>query len=210
MKKNIVAIGDSLIKGNPNPTTGGWVGRCFEHTMIKESVTLINSGRGGDNIIGVRKRLFSDCLRHTPEGVILGVGVNDSRIRDSLNGENEISPVEFRTNLYGLVSEILNSNVKSIFIVTPFPVIDRLSDPFKEDKRYQKKWVLKYRNIIINVAQEKNMWLFDKWDEWNSYPEEKLLELLGDGVHPSERGYKLISRQAKNDIEQWLMFLGIL
>ena len=209
MKKTIVAIGDSLIKGNPKPETGGWVGICFEKDVIKKRVYLINSGSGGDNILDVRNRLSYDCLNYNPIGVILGIGLNDSRVRDSLKGANEIPLEGFRRNLNELIDEMLDNNVKSIFIVTPFPVIDRLSDPFKPDKRYQKKWVQEYRKLILDVAKTKNLWVFDKWNEWNSYPEAKLMKLLVDGVHPSEQGYELISEQAINEIDKWLKHLGV-
>lgn len=209
MRKIIVAIGDSLIKGNPKPEIGGWIGICFNKDIIKERVILINSGSGGDNILDVRKRIFSDCLNYNPIGVIFGIGVNDSRVRDSLKGANEVPLEKFRKHLIELIDVILDNNVKSIFIVTPFPVVDRFSDPFKPDKRYQKKWVQEYRKVIIEVAKIKNLWLFDKWDEWDFYPELKLMNLLVDGVHPSEKGYQLISEQAINEIDKWLTHLGV-
>lgn len=204
MNNKIVAFGDSLIKGNPEPENGGWVQRCFNNDLIKGRAQLIIKGVGGDNILNLLNRVETDCLKHSPSGVILGIGVNDSRVRDSLNGANEVPIDDFEKDLKRLYQILFDNGIKSIFVVTPLPVLDKLSDPFKPDKRYQKKWVKKYRDIILNVSKDNRIHIFDNWNEWDNYNEDKLATLLPDGVHPSENAYNLISNQALENLDMWL------
>lgn len=203
MKKTIVAFGDSLIKGNPIPETGGWVKRVFDHEEFKIKFNLINKGIGGDNTYNLIERCDLDCLQLKPFGVILGAGVNDSRIRDSRNMANEVPLSEYTDNLTQILNMLFNNSI-TVCLFAPLPVIDSLSDPYKPDKRYQLKSVRRYHDAFFNIAIKNDLPLIDVFNEWLKLPEEKLIHLLPDGVHPSPSGYEKIASHAEPIIRDWL------
>ena len=161
MKNIIVALGYSLIKGNPIPDTGGWVQRVFDKLGERENFILINKGGGGDNTLNLLERIDLDCLSHKPSGVILGVGVNDSRIRDSKNMANEVSIEQYKANLEKIISILRNESI-SLCLFAPLPVVDSLSDPFKPDKRYQLKWVQLYHNTFVEIVGNRGQEIGDR------------------------------------------------
>lgn len=205
----IVAIGDSLIKGNPDPETGGWISRVFERKDLLERVKVINEGEGGDNSRDVLERLDSDCIDYRPLGVIVGVGVNDSRIRDSLGGQNEVPLSEFITNLKTILERLKMKGVKSVLLVPPLPVLDYLTDPYKPDKRYKSKWVNKYRESMLDVGKSSETPVIDLYPEWVAKDRKVLERLLPDGVHPSPEGYDYFATRASKKVKEWLSSLGI-
>ena len=202
--KIIVAIGDSLIKGNPTPETGGWVGRVFKHPSIRSLAKLINTASGGDNTRKVIARLEKDCIDYRPDGVILGIGINDSRIRDSLGGVNEVPLTEFEKNLQEIIDRIKIIGINAVLLSIPLPVIDRLSDPFKPDKRYQNRWVQVYVEAARKIGIRNGLELFDRFDEWSKLSEDNLALLLPDGVHPSSTGYDRLVAEAIDIVKQWV------
>lgn len=73
--KNIIALGDSLIKG-----TGASPGKDFISILAKKiRRPIINVGRGGDTTTTALERLEKDVLTQNPRIVILLLGGNDVR-----------------------------------------------------------------------------------------------------------------------------------
>ena len=75
----IVFLGDSLTEG----VDGASYLRALNERIASDpqlrGATLINAGRGGDTVLNAASRMARDVAPHTPDWVVIFVGVNDCR-----------------------------------------------------------------------------------------------------------------------------------
>jgi len=191
-KVNIVIIGDSFVQGVGDEKNDGWTG--IFRKKFGDKFNIIVKGYGGNNIYDVISRLEKDLFPYQPSIVILEVGINDSRLRKSLNFSNEVPPDKFRKGLEDFVNRIrsrLGKDILFIFIGTT-PVIDELVSPYKEDKYYSTFEAKKYNEIIRQFCESNNIVFVDVFKKFNS---KNLKEVLSDGVHPNFNGYQIIASE---------------
>lgn len=81
---NIIALGDSVTHGAF--ALGEFDYKAVYHNILKEKinkernyipVNMINSGIGGDTAVGALERLERDVFSHSPDLVIVYLGLND-------------------------------------------------------------------------------------------------------------------------------------
>ena len=170
-KKTIIIIGDSFVQGAGDEDGGGWT-EIFKKEF-EEDYNVIIRGYGGNNINDVLARVDNDLIFFNPDIIILEVGINDSRLRKSLNFSNEIEEKQFENGLYHFITTIrnkLDKQLKFIFIGTT-PVVDNLTTPYKEDKYYSTEQSKKYNGIIERFCEKHHILFFDIYMEFDILPD---------------------------------------
>jgi len=190
-KQRIVIIGDSFTQGVGDELRGGWTS-VFKETFDNKYDILIK-GYGGNNICDVLARLYKDLIYFSPNIVILQVGINDSRLRKSLNFSNEVDEKRFEKGLKKFVDEIRAALKQEIYfiLIGTTPVIDELTTPYKEDKYYSTIESKKFDEIIRKFCESQGILFIDVFDKFAEYSD--LRDILIDGVHPNSKGHNIIA-----------------
>lgn len=195
----VVAIGDSVIEGKAAPKAKGWVYLLSNRLLnLGFQHTLLNNGAGGNTSEDVRRSLREECLRHNPDSVLLGVGVNDSRFRLSKSG-NDVEILRFQENIQYILEQIsaLRKGVK-VVVVGQAPVIDELVDPYKPDKHYRRKLQVPYERILEEQARSYQAIFVPIFNEWLSLGDDFVKAHLADGLHPNIGGHQVIEKSVFN------------
>lgn len=134
----IVFLGDSLTEG----VDGASYLRALKGLVASDSrlrdMRLINAGRGGDTVLNLARRLSRDVVAHTPDWVVIFVGVNDCRTwyvrrsrptADTLRSGyyflrrkgiwRAVTPKRYTSGLRALVDELRAQTTASIALCTP-------------------------------------------------------------------------------------------
>jgi acyl-CoA thioesterase-1 len=189
----LVAIGDSIIKGTADNEKGGWVERVVEELNKSNSaLVLYKKGVGGDTSKDVLSRIQSDCIDLNPDIIIIGVGVNDSRRRESLGNVTEVPLPEFEQNLTKIV-EGLKTNSNAQILLSGMVPVDHRGANYKKDKTHFRADQFEYEKVIERVAQRHQLRYLDNFHRWLKYGDETITSMLLDGVHPSSRGHAEIA-----------------
>jgi acyl-CoA thioesterase I len=230
-KYNITLLGDSISKGVVYDEERD------RYVIIKDSFCNIvqerlkgvvnNAGKFGSTIIKGSKRLYEDLTKGTPDIVIIEFGGNDCDYNWEEVAQNPFEPHEPNTNLLTFEStlkniiDILNSK-KIIPVLMTLPPLDpekyfkwisKKGDVYAENilkwigsvnKIYS--WHESYNSIIINLAKETNTNLIDVRSDFLN-TENYTTYLCKDGIHPNEKGHKIIANKIIKYIEKNYTFL---
>lgn len=185
----LVAIGDSIIRGTADIESGGWINRVFEKLVEAfPALVLFNQGIGGDTSRGVLSRIWKDCIDYKPDMVIAGVGVNDSRRRESLGNVTEIPVSEFEQNIEKIIDVIRGNTRAQIILAGMVPVDDR-GGTYKKDKVHFRKDQNDFEAVIERIASKNRLPYLDFFREWLGYGDEEITSMLIDGLHPTSQGH---------------------
>ena len=89
-KKTVILVtGDSLVEGIGDTAGGGWAFRLKR--AFGKNYKLYIRGCGGHNVLDLQMRFEDELKKFCPNIVLIQIGLNDSRIRDSLGGERVAS-----------------------------------------------------------------------------------------------------------------------
>jgi lysophospholipase L1-like esterase len=213
----IICFGDSV--------TFGWnVTYNFSYPSLLEKdlmnnhslVKVINSGIGENTVIKAYSRLKRDILRFEPDYVILNFGLNDGMLQKKASRnirEGEIYYVHnnfsyapqveidnFR-NTYIEIVKILKQKDINLLLLGISPVTQDF--PQGRDDSFQKmqrETYAVYNNAVKQIAEQEGI---DYIDLYEVFPICKDLKpfIQADGLHPSEKGLELISKQVKMYLE---------
>lgn len=75
----MVFLGDSLTEGVDGASYLRALSAQLADDPRLHGVTLINAGRGGDTVFNAARRVARDVVPHSPDWVVIFVGVNDCR-----------------------------------------------------------------------------------------------------------------------------------
>lgn len=174
----ITAFGDSL--------TYGWMVSRGYLDYLKEMIAadypasrveILNRGVPGDTALDGLSRLNRDAARDQADLVLVQFGLNDAY--------TGFSPYEFESNLDRIISEL-----KSLFN----PEIVMLTSVYMKMPEY--RHVLKYYDRILRLAEKYSLAtvLVHKYWETKVAAGADFYKLVqGDGVHPTEEGYRLFA-----------------
>lgn len=199
------AFGDSV--------TQGWMenekldDRNVFHALVTDALrtahprgvfNTLNAGIGGQTIKGSLTRLDRDVIRHQPDLVWIGFGLNDSS--KGLEGV-----AAFKKNLRLCVEKITQNTEAAIILLTPnmmcFAETDRIPErwqkAFPTFRDRQVSGVLAaYAEAIRQVGEETDTLVADVYAEWERRKAlgEDTDRLLANGLnHPTREGHRLTS-----------------
>ncbi len=170
----ITAIGDSITEGFPFRREDSWV----ELAARELGIDIVNRGVCGDLTRDMLRRFPQDVLGLNPTHVIIMGGTNDAFARLPLSTVS--------ANYQAMVELSCKNNILPIFGL-PVPSI------FPEDEGF----LSDYREWLEEYAQAEDIPVIDFYSPFNrAFRTGKGRELLGDGVHPSLAGYRLMAKTA--------------
>ncbi len=180
----LVCMGDSLTEGYGIKPNSDWP------TLLEKKMDhiFINSGISGDTTAGMLARFQHMVIDHKPEYVIIMGGVNDLGF--------DISDNIIISNILSMTRMARHHNIQSIIGIPP-PFF--LPVQYEDDSLFIQLPALKNRLIEYRHALRK----FITSDEQpcidftlNMYAN----LYLQDGLHPNEKGHKIMANNAKEQL----------
>lgn len=181
-----VALGDSTGAG-VGAREGGYVARLFKRLLsTRPGSKLINLCVSGVTSSDVLRAQLDEGIRHNPDLVTLGVGINDIG--------HGVSLQQFSKN-YEEILRNLKNKTRARVIVTNIPDISSAPRiPATMRAQYQQT-IIHFNQKLEEVAERSGAIVFDIYtvtkEQLPSHPE----YFSADGFHPSDRGYELWAEQ---------------
>jgi lysophospholipase L1-like esterase len=173
-------------------------------------VKVINSGIGGNTVLEAYDRVENDVIGYNPHLVVINFGLNDGRIQEENEYENEngaeepvydgdkedppVPNVDLETfsKYYSLIVDKIKSADIKIILMGMNSVLVLSSAENNIDAEEQIEIYKNYNDEVRKIAVNSHIDFIDLWnifesnDKTNDY-------LQGDGIHPNEEGFKLIA-----------------
>mgnify|MGYP004465558853 FL=1 len=194
----ICFFGDSIT------AAGDWIGMIADYLIDnRKELKLLpfNCGVAGDNATDAMERMYCDCLQYFPDHVVVMFGMNDicrELYGDNFSsGENERYRHEkiekYRHSMEKLFSILTQSGIH-IIACTP-TLYDELQETQSENLRHCNEGLLKCRDIVLSIAEEKGIDVVDfsgKWLEMRENEPKKII-VCQDRVHPNKDGHRVMA-----------------
>ena len=152
--------------------------------------TFDNKGVSGNRIVDVYARIKVDCWNLEPDVISLLIGVND--VWHEFGNKNGVEPDRFE-KVYRMLIEDTKGKLPNIkfMLMEPFVLPGRATEAAWEDFSGT---VYQLAEIVQKLAKEYNLSFVPLQEKLNAAcklcPPEYW---LGDGVHPTAAGHRLIS-----------------
>ncbi|MDO9541096.1 MAG: SGNH/GDSL hydrolase family protein [Kiritimatiellia bacterium] len=202
---SIVAFGDSTTA--PRDALKIYSQVLQDNLRIKSgNIQVINAGVGGNTTADARKRFETDVLSHSPNLVIIGLGINDSAVdvyEESPKSQPRVARAEYENNLRRFV-RALKSQQSQVILMTPntlrwTPELKKLygKPPYNPDDPDGFNILLRdYAESVRRIAREESVQLADVFAafiQFGAQPGQSIDDLLLDGMHPNERGQRIVA-----------------
>lgn len=209
MKKMIYGLffGDSITYGEYDGVFGGWVDILKRYALQKynegssNELILFNLGIGGETSEGLVKRIPHEMkARNSADGniVFIGYGANDLAVKD---GNQMVNQSQFKTNIETAI-QAAKLYSDDIYLVSILPISEKIDSKISATGKIRtNEDVLVYNQILKDFATENALTYIDFH---SAFLENKEILLSKDGVHPNEKGYKMIAESALPIIEKYL------
>ncbi len=211
----IVAIGDSVTQGcmqtgemNPGAVYHNQVKQSLEKRHPQTPFSVINAGCGGESARGGRLRLVRDVIRHQPDLVIVGYGLNDA-CSGGLSGV-----AAFERTLQEMVAHIRSDTEADVVLLTPNRMLTHDNANVAPEWRTkidlfirtQTRGVLDaYVDAIRHTAQARGVGLVDVYAAWTQLEADGIdtTLMLANGInHPNADMHALTARLIMNALEK--------
>jgi len=145
---------------------------------VATSVSVINSGIGGDSMIGMGKRVYRDVIQHDPDLVI---------INGTLNWTEQFGTLDdFQAALEYVIHAIKKNCKADIVVLTPNAISNLLPDELLGARV----------DIVCDVAQREQVSLVDAYKLWSEFTtdSDELKKCLSNEInHPTAAGHKVFA-----------------
>ncbi len=178
--KTICFLGDSITQN------GRWIAEVFEN--VKNEYCVFNCGIGGDRASYAIHRLFQTCMTHSPDTVVLMLGMNDvntglyaeSFDKTDLDKKKEEALNIYRENM-SLIAEKITSCGVELVLCTPTP-FDDVHFPELE-KNDANTGLAKAAEFVKELANKHSAKCIDFFSIMSNYMKEDKFRCC-DRVHP--------------------------
>ncbi len=198
----IVAFGDSVTQGYSRAATID--AATVYHQQLKEKLerhyplctfSVINAGAAGQTAKDSLTRLERDVIRHQPDLVVIGFGLNDAVVSET--------GLELRASLQTIIKRLKSETEADLILLSPNfmvsednPNIDPSERHYLADflEVYRKGNLAKAAQVIRDCAREFGLPLADVYASWQALAEEgqDTNYLLANGLnHPTAAGHTL-------------------
>ena len=187
---NISCVGDSITYGNGIKNTNNSYPFQLEK-MLGKRFTVRNYGRSSatmlrnGNLPYWIQREYNNAMRSNPDLVIIMLGTNDTK------PQNWKYKSLYKKDYKNLINQFKQlSTHPKVWIALPPPVF--------EDKYGLKDSVVfnELLPLIKEIAKEENLKLIDNNTLFKNKP-----ELFNDGIHPNEKGAKVMAENIAKEIK---------
>jgi len=198
----LIVLGDSGVFGWGDAEQGGWCERLRRHWMDTPAGPVVyNLGVRGDGLERLAARLPAEVhcrgelRRQLPQGILLGIGLNDSARVGRPDGRHQLAPEGFLHGLQQLLP--LARSLAPTFVLGLTPV-DAEAMPFAGVLWYDLTTVRRYEGLLQEACQEADVPFLPLLEPLLA--ERHWLQLLcSDGLHLNEAGHALVYER----IRQW-------
>lgn len=191
-KKKIIFFGDSITEAGVQPK--GYISLLRGMaTADGKDYELMGAGIGGNKVYDLYLRLESDVLAHTPDVVVIWVGVNDVWHKRNFGTGTDADKFE---KFYNALLRKIREKGAQVVLVTPAVVGERTDFSNELDGELNL-----YSNIIRKLARENNAPLVDLRQAFLDYirqhnPDNRDHGILTyDRVHLNDEGNELVARE---------------
>lgn len=189
----ICFIGDSLVQGTGDPACLGWPGRLLTRLNRNGFIaTGYNLSIRRETSEDIKQRWESECERrlpaHSDNYLVFAFGVNDTTLE---NETPRVGKERSVTNLEQILGKAVNRYPTLMVGLTPVSETEQSARIAELDQAYQyvaDKYSVPYLSVFNELMQA---------GVWNDEM------AAGDGSHPGEGGYQLLSELIGNWSGWW-------
>ncbi|MCT0216478.1 arylesterase [Synechococcus sp. CS-1330] len=199
--RKLVALGDSGVFGWGDPLEGGWCERLRRHWMeLPSGPVLYNLGVRGDGLERLAARLSGEVgcrgelRRQLPQGVLLGVGLNDTARVGRPDGRPQLDAEGFLFGLQQLLRKAKEIAPVHVIGLTP---VEESAMPYAGVLWYSLADIRRYEALLEEACLEANVpflpllegLLADSdWPLW----------LSNDGLHLNSEGHRRVFERVRS------------
>ncbi len=199
--RKLVVLGDSGVFGWGDAEQGGWCERLRRHWMATPSGPVVyNLGVRGDGLERLTARLPAEVgcrgelRRQRPQGILLGIGLNDSGRIGRPDGRHQLDPEGF---LFGLQQLLPQARALAPTFVLGLTPVDELVMPFAEVLWYELASVRRYEALLEEACLEADVPFLPLLDSFLLEPNWLRL-LCSDGLHLNTEGHALVYERLRH------------
>lgn len=220
---NILLYGDSIMRGivyNDAIKKYTVLSNAFWNILAsKINATLTNAARFGNTLGRAIKKLYQDITRAKPDVVLFELGGNDCDFNWDEIAANPDAHHKPKTD-FDEFQKVYEEVIKNLYSMNILPVL--LTLPPIDSERYFSwiskgdpvaaknilkwlgdveeiyKWQAKYNKALHKVAEKTDTVIIDIREEFMKGNHSDYL--CSDGIHPNEKGHRLIAKQIENFI----------
>ncbi|KAF4044858.1 GDSL-like Lipase/Acylhydrolase family [Phytophthora infestans] len=214
LRPTVLLAGDSLTEKGTNPKSNGWV--TLLQNDYTRSANVVPRGLSGYNtrwylkyaMPVIREEIVSGS--YTPVLITLWLGANDAALPNGSNSEQHVPIETYRQNLITIVREFQTLAPDSkIILITPPHVDDMARHRRARNNEGDKKGVIdrtnemagKYAQVCVETAHKLGLPVVNLYSYFNDMPKWRRNNMLGDGLHLSTRGNRLMYDQLMDKIK---------
>jgi lysophospholipase L1-like esterase len=199
--KKLIALGDSGVYGWGDPLEGGWCERLRRHWMeLPGGPVLYNLGVRGDGLERLSARLErevscrGELRRQQPQGMVLGIGLNDCARVGRRDGRHQLDPEGF---LFGLEQLLpLARRIAPVFVIGLTPVLEEAM-PYAEVLWYQLDDIRRYERLLEEACLAVDVPFLPLLEPLLADPDWPLW-LGSDGLHLNSDGHRQIFERLRH------------
>jgi lysophospholipase L1-like esterase len=190
-KIKVIFFGDSITEAGVKP--GGFI--TIDDSLLNPTghaaYELIGAGISGNKVYDLYLRMEDDVISHSPDIVVVWIGVNDVWHKKMGTGTDAD---KFERFYLALMKKFKTAGIR-IIVCTPATIGEKYDNTNEQDGDLNK-----YANIIRKIATEQQLTLVDMRKEFEDY--EKIHNtsnadrglLTADGVHLNETGNLFVAK----------------
>lgn len=191
----LIALGDSGVFGWGDPEGGGWVERLKRHWMPRpQAPVLYNLGVRGDGLERLAARLphefavRGELRRQQPQGLLIGIGLNDSARVGRADGRYQMEPEGF---LYGVERLLGQAQALAPLFVLGLTPVNEAAMPFAGCLWYSNSDLAYSNRLLEEACLNLQVPFLSFWPEaiatrdWHR-------QLCADGLHCNSAGHRWI------------------
>ena len=187
-----MVLGDSGVYGWGDPEGGGWCERLRRHWMeMPAGPVVYNLGIRGDGLERLAARLPAEVCcrgelrRQRPQGILLGIGLNDTARVGRPDGRHQLAPDAF---LFGLEQLLRQAKAIAPVLVLGLTPVDEAVMPFAEVLWYDLATVRHYEGLLEEACMEADVPFLPLLDDLTA--DSRWLQWIdSDGVHLGVEGH---------------------
>lgn len=164
------------------------VASWFSAKYPEMNVNFLNRGNSGESIKHLEIRWKEDCLDLKPTMVSILIGINDCWRKFDRN--EPTTPAQFECSYKNLLNKIKKQGIKKVIMLEPFLL------PVTQDRKAWREDLDPKIHVIRELARDYGATLIPLDGIFSAASVLKPSSFwTADGVHPTNAGHALISRQ---------------
>lgn len=187
MPERLVFVGDSITDSHRDRSDASSLGDGYVRIIandLGDAATVVNVGISGNRAVDLAARWDRDVARTSPDVLTIYIGVNDTWRR--FDRDDETTAAAFESTVRGLVDTDVVRSSRVIF-VEPYLL------PVREEQNGWLDDLNGKRDVIARIAREIGADLVPLHGILTRAANGDPAALAPDGVHPSDRGARLIA-----------------